>query len=111
MSTLPIAFGAGASAELRQPLGVAVVGGLIVSQTLTLFVTPVLYLYMERLSAHMPQRRVRSERIAGHKTQDERNDELTGDDENGSFSWERSEGSQRRRTTSGVILHFVQSLP
>jgi HAE1 family hydrophobic/amphiphilic exporter-1 len=53
MSTLPIAFGAGASAELRQPLGIAVVGGLIVSQTLTLFVTPVLYLYMERLSGLM----------------------------------------------------------
>ena len=53
MSTLPIALGAGASAELRQPLGIAVVGGLIVSQTLTLFVTPVLYLYMERLSGFM----------------------------------------------------------
>jgi hydrophobic/amphiphilic exporter-1 (mainly G- bacteria), HAE1 family len=50
MGTLPIALGAGASAELRQPLGVAVVGGLIVSQTLTLFVTPVLYLYMEDLA-------------------------------------------------------------
>ncbi|PWK63738.1 efflux RND transporter permease subunit [Aminobacter sp. AP02] len=51
MSTLPIALGTGASAELRQPLGIAVVGGLVVSQTLTLFVTPVLYLYMERLGA------------------------------------------------------------
>ncbi len=50
MGTLPIALGAGACAELRQPLGIAVVGGLMISQVLTLFITPVLFLYMDRLS-------------------------------------------------------------
>jgi HAE1 family hydrophobic/amphiphilic exporter-1 len=47
---VPVALGQGAGSELRQPLGIAVIGGLIVSQLLTLFITPVLYLYMERLS-------------------------------------------------------------
>ncbi|MFZ1430169.1 MAG: efflux RND transporter permease subunit [Geminicoccaceae bacterium] len=50
MGTLPIAIGQGASAELRQPLGIAVVGGLLVSQVLTLFITPVLFTYMEDLA-------------------------------------------------------------
>ena len=48
---IPIAFSTGNGSELRRPLGIAIVGGLIVSQMLTLFTTPVVYLYMDRFRA------------------------------------------------------------
>jgi HAE1 family hydrophobic/amphiphilic exporter-1 len=54
MGALPIALGIGAGAELRQPLGLAVVGGLVFSQAITLFITPVLYVLLDRLSGHGP---------------------------------------------------------
>jgi multidrug efflux pump subunit AcrB len=47
---LPLALGQGAGSELRQPLGIAIVGGLLVSQFLTLYTTPIIYLYLDRLS-------------------------------------------------------------
>ncbi len=56
MGTLPIALGHGAGAEARRPLGLAVVGGLIVSQILTLYITPVIYLYLDRLSDRLMRR-------------------------------------------------------
>jgi len=66
LGTLPIALKYGEGADARQPLGLAVVGGLLVSQFLTLYITPVLYLYMERLHAWLrrPQTQLRPRRTS-----------------------------------------------
>src|SRR5271167_2562860 len=64
LGAFPLAFGRGVGSEVRRPLGIAIVGGLIVSQALTLYTTPVVYLYMDRFKdwvvAHLPWRRKRA---------------------------------------------------
>jgi multidrug efflux pump len=61
LGALPLAIGFGEGAELRRPLGISIVGGLMLSQLLTLYTTPVVYLYLDRFRlwciAHMPRRR------------------------------------------------------
>jgi HAE1 family hydrophobic/amphiphilic exporter-1 len=63
--TLPIALGYGEGADARQPLGLAVVGGLVVSQFLTLYITPVIYLYLERLQEWLRKDRSMARDAAG----------------------------------------------
>jgi hydrophobe/amphiphile efflux-1 (HAE1) family protein len=60
---LPLMLGHGTGSELRQPLGYTMVGGLLVSQTLTLFTTPVIYLYLDRLNAWVGRHRIGGDRI------------------------------------------------
>jgi multidrug efflux pump len=58
---LPLALGSGTGAELRRPLGISIVGGLLVSQLLTLFTTPVVYLWFDRLATRLSRYRIGNE--------------------------------------------------
>ena len=62
LGAVPLALGAGDGAELRKPLGIAIVGGLMLSQVLTLYTTPVVYLYLDRLRLWIARRRARGSR-------------------------------------------------
>ena len=57
LGAMPLALGSGTGAELRRPLGISIIGGLIVSQMLTLFTTPIVYLYMDRFGAWWQHRK------------------------------------------------------
>src|SRR5438105_3408531 len=58
---IPLALGSGTGSELRRPLGISIVGGLLISQVLTLYTTPVIYLYMGRLGAWLKPKRAPAE--------------------------------------------------
>jgi len=57
LGAVPLAFGSGVGSELRKPLGICIIGGLLVSQVLTLFTTPVIYLFFGRIAVWMKRNR------------------------------------------------------
>ncbi len=63
LGALPLALGNGVGSELRRPLGITIVGGLILSQMLTLFTTPVVYIYMDRLQTGLHNWRTHRGRV------------------------------------------------
>ena len=67
---LPLALGGGVGAELRMPLGITIVGGLLLSQVLTLYTVPVIYLYFDKLAQRLKPRRSGEQGLAGLGTRD-----------------------------------------
>lgn len=65
LGALPLALGAGDGAEVRVPLGISIVGGLIFSQVLTLYTTPVIYLYLDRLRLYV-SKKLRRNQLLSH---------------------------------------------
>jgi multidrug efflux pump len=92
LGALPLALEHNTGSELRRPLGISIVGGLVLSQFLTLYTTPVIYLYMERLRRWMDERRHRGRLEQAQlplRTSDEPVPELAGVGANGSEKGER----------------------
>jgi multidrug efflux pump len=69
LGALPLAIGFGEGSELRQPLGVAIIGGLIASQLLTLLTTPVVYIYLDRLRTRRGDQRFLSRSVGTEPAQ------------------------------------------
>jgi multidrug efflux pump len=68
LGALPLALGSGIGSELRRPLGISIVGGLVFSQMMTLYTTPVVYLYMDRFRLWVERKRGRGKKVLGKST-------------------------------------------
>jgi multidrug efflux pump len=65
LGAVPLALGTGSGSELRRPLGIAIIGGLLISQLLTLYTTPVIYIWFDRLGARFSRKRASGRGHAG----------------------------------------------
>jgi len=66
LGAVPLAFGSGTGSELRRPLGISIIGGLVISQVLTLFTTPVVYLFFDRLARRSARKQHPRHAASGH---------------------------------------------
>jgi len=75
---VPLMLGTGTGSELRQPLGYAIVGGLLVSQALTLFTTPVIYIYLDQLSDWISSSRTQTSGLQSQPQVNQKTSPVTG---------------------------------